>query len=221
LRITESDFTLGARVASIRLMDETYVMGEDERAKGVIVDVHCRQLSPCWPNPLYSTYYRALLEAYGIGPVFVWEQKRVVGFLPISIVNCGIPELPHCVHYTGGLAYGAERHIDLSMVAQGDPVPFQQLQPKEIRIGCMTVHPELRGRRLGVSMIEYLMDWAKGRGWGRVRARAMLDSEREAFYPTLSWWRGLGFESVGEVRPFGPSGDPIDRARAIDLVFEL
>jgi hypothetical protein len=104
---------INGREISIRLMDASYVMCEDEKPRGVTVDVHCRHLSPCWPNPLYSTYYRKLLGAYDIGPVFVWEAKRVVGFLPVSVVSCGIPELPHCVHYTGGMAYGAERHIGL------------------------------------------------------------------------------------------------------------
>jgi GNAT superfamily N-acetyltransferase len=221
ITMTQRDSTPGGRVASPRLMDETYVMCEDERIKGVIVDVHCRQLSPCWPNPLYSSYYRKLLDAYGIGPVFVWEDKRVVGFLPISVIDCGIPELPHCVHYAGGLAYGAKRHIDLSMVEKAHALPFDQLSRKEIRIGCMTLHPAHRGRNLGTSMIEYLCDWARDRRWEKVRARAMLDGEREAFYPTSSWWKALGFKSAGEVRRFGPSGNPIDRSQAIDLVFEL
>ncbi len=211
----------GSAPTSIRLMDETYVMCEDERTKGVIVDVHCRHLSPYWPNPLYSTYYRKLLQAYGMGPVFVWEQERIVGFLPMSIVECGVPELPHCVHYTGGLAYGAERNVDLSMIEKAQAVPFQELNPKEIRIGCMTVHPGYRGRSLGVSMIEQLVDRARGRKWERVRARAMLDGERAAFYPTLSWWKKIGFETVGEMRTFGPSDDPIDRSRAVDLALEL
>jgi GNAT superfamily N-acetyltransferase len=212
---------IDGRKISIRLMDASYVMTEDEDARGVVVDIHCRHLSPCWPNPLYSIYYRKLLEAYGVGPVFVWEAKRVVGFLPISIVACGIPELPHCVHYTGGMAYGAERHIDLSMVEKAEALPFRLLDPKEIRTGCMTLHPELRGRSLAVSMIDYMLDWARTRGWERVRARAMIDGEPQAFYPTYSFWVRLGFEPVGPVRLFGPSKDPIDRAQAIDLALDL
>jgi len=187
----------------------------------VTVDVNCRRLSPRWPNPLYSAYYRKLLNAYGIGPIFVWEEKRVVGFLPICVVECGIPELPLCVHYTGGLAYGAERPVDLSIVAQADRLPFAQLGPKEIRIGCMTLHSKVRGRGLAVSMIRYLLDWARYHGWERVKARAMLDGEPHAFYPTASWWKALGFNPVGTVRSFGPSKDPIDRSKAIDLVMNL
>ena len=132
-------------ITSVRLMDETYVMCEDEKAEGVTIDVHCRQLSPRWPNPLYSSYYRKLLDTYNIGPVFVWEQKRIVGFLPITVVSCGMPELPLCVHYTGGLDYGAERSVDLSMVLEAAPLPFAELKPKAIRIGCMTLHPAIRG----------------------------------------------------------------------------
>jgi GNAT superfamily N-acetyltransferase len=211
----------GGNILSVRLMDDTYIMGENERTKGVIVDVYCRRLSPCWPNPLYSLYYRKLLHAYAAGPVLVWEGKKIVGFLPISVVDCGIPELPHCIHYTGGLAYGAERPINLSMIEEAQALSFEKLNPKEIRIGCMTVHSSYRGRSLGVSMVECLVDWARGHGWERVRARAMLDGEPEAFYPTLSWWKGLGFEAIGEERSFGPSNDLIDRARAVDLALEL
>jgi GNAT superfamily N-acetyltransferase len=206
---------------SIRLMDSTYVMCDDEQAAGVTLDIHCRSLSPRWPNPLYFTYYRKLLEAYGLGPVLVWEGRRVVGFLPVSIVNCGIPELPLCVHYSGGLAYGAERHIDLPMIAAADPLPFDDLQVKEIRIGCMTLHPRLQGKGVAAAMIDYLADRAQKGGWHAMKARAMIDGEPEAFYPTASWWKRHGFKPVGSVRPFGPSADPIDRADAIDLVLDL
>jgi GNAT superfamily N-acetyltransferase len=218
--MVQADFSIKAGM-SVRMMDETYVMCEDETASGVIVDVHCRQLSPRWPNPLYSTYYRKLLAAYSLGPVFLWEQKRVVGFLPLSVVNCGIPELPHCVHYTGGLGYGAEQSTSISMIEKAEAAPFTELSPKEIRIGCMTVHPQLMGRGFGTLMIEYLVGWAKDRNWERLRARSMLDGEREAFYPTLSWWTGLGFMPIGTIRAFGPSRDPIDQAKATDLVLDL
>jgi hypothetical protein len=73
---------------SITLMDATYIMCENERARNVTVAVECRQLSPCWPNPLYSVYYRKLLSAYGIGPVLAWENKKIVGFLPIGVPAC-------------------------------------------------------------------------------------------------------------------------------------
>jgi GNAT superfamily N-acetyltransferase len=213
--------TTGGTPLSIAVMDHSYVMCEEENTKGVIVDVHCRHLSPCWPNPLYSTYYTKLLDVYGVGPVFVWEGKRIVGFLPVSVSNCGIPELPLCVHYNGGLAYGAEQHIDLPMVQNAKAIPFEKLSSKEIKIGCMTVHPGLRGKGLAVSMIEHLAHWARDRGWERVRARAMLDGESEAFYPTSSWWKELGFRPVGGIRPFGPSRNPIDRSKAIDLELDL
>jgi GNAT superfamily N-acetyltransferase len=206
---------------SIRLMDRTYIMCEDERVAGITLSIHCRSLSPCWPNPLYWTYYRKLLASYGIGPVLVWEGKNVVGFLPISVVNCGIPELPLCVHYTGGLAYGAERHVDLSMIADADPIPFEHLEAREIQIGCMTLHSRYQGKGIAVSMIDCLVDWARKRGWRTIRARAMIDGEPEAFYPTVSWWKRYGFQPTGVVRTFGPSNDPIDRADAIDLVLDL
>ncbi len=202
-------------------MDEAYIMCDDEKTKSVTVDVHCRRLSPCWPNPLYSIYYRKLLGAYGLGPIFLWERERIVGFLPLSVLNCAVPELPLCVHYTGGDDYGSERHIDLAMVESAEPLPFAQLQMKEIRIGCMTLHPAMRGRGFAVSMVAYLIDRARDRGWERVRARAMLDGEPHAFYPTLSWWKALGFTPIGEVRSFGPSNNPIDRSRAVDLIVDL
>jgi GNAT superfamily N-acetyltransferase len=206
---------------SIRLMDDTYIMCEDERAAGVTLSIHCRSLSPRWPNPLYSGYYRKLLEAYGIGPVLLWEGKNIVDFLPVSVVNSGIPELPLCVHYTGGLAYGTERHVDLSMIIEANPLPFERLETKEIRIGCMTLHPRLQGRGLAVSMVGCLVDWVRKRGWHSIRARAMADGEPHAFYPTFSWWQRLGFKPVRPVRPFGPSSDPIDRADAVDLLLDL
>ena len=107
------------------------------------------------------------------------------------------------------------------MVKKTEALPFEQLVQKEIRIGCMSVHPELRGKSLAVSMIRYMIDWARNRGWERVRARAMLDGEPEAFYPTCSFWVRLGFEPAGPVRTFGPSRDAIDRSKAIDLVLDL
>jgi hypothetical protein len=67
---------IDGRSISIRLMDTSYVMCEDERQKGVELGIHCRQLSPHWPNPLYATYYRKLLDAYAVGPVFVWDARR-------------------------------------------------------------------------------------------------------------------------------------------------
>ncbi len=202
-------------------MDETYVMCSDEHPARVLLDVHCRQLSPCWPNPLYETYYRKLLEAYGLGPILVWEGKRVVGFLPVSAIGCGIPELPLCVHYTGGLGYGAERRVDLNMVTGSTPLAFDLLEKKEIRIGCMTLHRQWQGKGIAVSMIDCIAGWARNHGWQRIRARAMVDGEPEAFYPTSSWWQRLGFEPAGPVRSFGPSAAPIDRSNAIDLVLNL
>jgi|WetSurMetagenome_2_1015567.scaffolds.fasta_scaffold348220_2 hypothetical protein len=88
-------------LTSVKLMDVSYVMAGDEKPAGVTVDIDCRHLSPCWPNPLYSTYYRKILDAYGLGPVLCWQDRRIVGFLPVGVVGCGIPELPLCVHYTG------------------------------------------------------------------------------------------------------------------------
>jgi hypothetical protein len=58
---------ISGKELSTRLMDESYVMCEDEKQKAVTLGIHCRRLSPCWPNPLYSTYYRKLLDAYRIG----------------------------------------------------------------------------------------------------------------------------------------------------------
>lgn len=89
---------IGSRKMSIRLMDWSYLTGEDEAKYGIALDIECRRLCPSWPNPLYSAYCRKLLEAYGIGAVLVWEANRVVGFLPMTAVGCGIPELLHCVH---------------------------------------------------------------------------------------------------------------------------
>jgi GNAT superfamily N-acetyltransferase len=119
------------------------------------------------------------------------------------------------------MAYGAERDVDLSTVEATEALTFEQLCSKEIRIGCMTLHSSVRGRGLAVSMIEYLLRWAREHGWKKVRARAMLDGEPQAFYPTLSWWRGLGFKAAGTVRSFGPSRDPIEQANATDLILDL
>lgn len=205
----------------IRLMDASYIMCEDERRKNVSVAVGCRQLSPCWPNPLYSVYYRKLLSAYGIGPVLAWENKTIVGFLPIGVPACGLPQVPLCIHYSGGLAYGAERHMDLAMVESASLLPFPKLKRKEIRIGCMSVHQRFRGRNLSVLMIHYMVNWARQNGWTKVTARAMMDGEPLSFYPTLSFWLGIGFEPVGQVRRFGPSRDPIDLSNAMDLELDL
>jgi GNAT superfamily N-acetyltransferase len=210
----------GCRI-SIRLMDASYIMCEDEGEKNVVVDVSCRHMSRCWPNPLYSTYYRKLLEAYGIGPVLVREGERIIGFMPVSVVNCGVPELPHCIHYTGGINLGAERHIDLAMVEKGTSIPFAELQAKEIRIGCMSVHPKIRGKNMAALMIQYIIDWAGEHGWDRVRARAMLDNEPLSFYPAQSYWQRLGFKQSGPVRTFGPSKDPVEQSKAVDLIFDL
>jgi GNAT superfamily N-acetyltransferase len=206
---------------SVRLMDESYIMCEDERKAGLTVDISCRQLSGCWPNPLYSAYYRKLLAAYVVGPVFVWEDRRIIGFLPIMVPHCGLPQLPHCIHYVGGMSFGAEAHMDLPMVEKAAALPFEQLDHKEIRIGCMSVHPRMRGKNLAASMVQYLADWGREKGWDQLKARAMLDNEPEAFYPTLSFWLRLGFKQVGPVRPFGPSSDPIEQSKSVDLVLDL
>ncbi|MBN1627304.1 MAG: hypothetical protein JW944_12345, partial [Deltaproteobacteria bacterium] len=134
------DITVGSSRVSIMLMDESYIMCEDEKRTGITVDVECRYISPQWPNLIYSLYYRRLLKAYGIGPVLVWQGRRIVGFLPLTIPDCGIPEPPLCVHYTGGLCYGAEKHTDITMIKNAMEIPFEQLSSKVIRIGCMSVH---------------------------------------------------------------------------------
>ena len=215
------DIDIGGNPISMKLMDESYVMCEDEWKTGITVDVECRHISPRLPNPLYSVYYRRLLKAYGVGPVLVWQDKRIVGFLPVTIPNCGIPQPPLCVHYTGGLCYGAEQHVDLAMVENAVEVPFEQLSKKEIRIGCMSVHRSMRGRNLAASMILYVVDWAREYGWDRVSARVMMDGEPVSFYPTRSFWTRLGFKQIGPVRRFGPSGDFIDQARGVDMELDL
>lgn len=205
----------------MKLMDTSYIMCEDEISQNVKVDVGCRYLSPCWPNPLFSTYYRKLLTAYNVGPVIVWHHKRIVGFLPMSVAGCGIPQLPLCVHYTEGITYAAERHVDLTMIQSAEPKPFDQLALKEIKIGCMSVHHTLRGHNLAASMIQYMINWAKQNGWDRVTARVMLDGESMSYYPTRSFWVRIGFKPIGPVRRFGLTNDPYDRAKAIDLAFDL
>jgi GNAT superfamily N-acetyltransferase len=215
------DITVGNSRISIKLMDESYIMCEDEKRTGITVDVECRHISPRWPNPIYSLFYRRLLKAYGIGPILVWQGRRIVGFLPVTVPSCGIPEPPLCVHYTGGLSYGAEKNTDLTMIENATEVPFEKLSSKEIRIGCMSVHRNMRGRNLAAQMIQYLVDWAREHGWDRIRARVMLDGEPQAFYPTSSWWISLGFKPDGKIRTFGPSKDPIDLSKAIDLALDL
>jgi|GEM_PF-3608653 len=215
------DFLIDGHEISIKLMDSSYIMGENERSRAVTVDIDCRHMSPSWPNPLYSTYYRKLLEAYDIGPVLLWEGRRVVGFLPLTIIDCGIPQLPLCIHYTGGLDYCAEEHIDLRMIEEADPIPFDRLSPKEIRIGCMCVHPSLRGNSLSATMIRFVIDEAGKRGWGTIRARPMIDNEPYSFYPTVSFWKRLGFDTVGSVRTFGPGRNAWDRSKAIDIALRL
>jgi GNAT superfamily N-acetyltransferase len=190
---------LNGNQLSMKLMDTSYIMCDDEKRQNVIVDVGCRYTSPRWPNPLYSAYYRKILSTYGVGPVLSWIGKRIVGFLPMSVPDCGVPELPLCIHYTGGISYGAERHIDLAM----------------------SVHPTLRGRNLGELMIHYMVNWASENGWDRVIARAMLDGEPLSFYPTCSFWLRAGFKQIGPVCRFGPSIDAIDQSNAVDLVFDL
>jgi GNAT superfamily N-acetyltransferase len=215
------ELVIDGDTVSIQLMDESYIMCDDEKKSGVKVDVDCRHMSPRWPNPLHSLYYRKVLVAYGVGPVLAWQGRSIVGFLPATVPDCGIPEIPLCVHYTGGLAYGAEKHIGLGMVENSSAVPFAQLKKKEIRLGCMSVHRSLRGRSLAAFMIQYMTDWARQNGWDRLKARAMMDGEPMSFYPTHSFWLKLGFKTEGPPRRFGPSDDPIDMARAVDLTLDL
>jgi hypothetical protein len=66
-------------------MDESYTMGDDEEGIGVVVDVECRSMSPRWPNPLYSVYYKKILKAYGLGltsltfsSIILWTQQLCV-----------------------------------------------------------------------------------------------------------------------------------------------
>jgi GNAT superfamily N-acetyltransferase len=183
--------------------------------------VECRSMSLRWPNPLYSVYYRKILKTYGIGPVLAWQGRRIVGFLPVIVPGCGIPELPLCVHYTGGSGYGAEKHINLAIIENAMETPFEQLSNREIRVGCMSIHRNIRGRGLAASMIQYMADWARGNDWDRMRARVMMDGEPQAFYPTSSWWMGLGFKTIGTVRSFGPTKSAIDRSKAVDLMLDL
>jgi GNAT superfamily N-acetyltransferase len=107
------------------------------------------------------------------------------------------------------------------MIEKAMEIPFGQLNIKEIRVGCMTVHRSMRGKNLAAQMISFLADRAREYGWDRIKARVMLDGEPQAFYPTSSWWMGLGFKSDGQIRAFGPSKDPIDLSKAIDLVLDL
>jgi|LQYC01.1.fsa_nt_gi GNAT superfamily N-acetyltransferase len=205
----------------IKLMNASYIVCEDEVSQNIKVDVECRPISPCWPNPFFSTYYRKLLAASHVGPVMVWHHKRIVGFLPMSVPGCGIPQLPLCVHYTGGITYAAEKHVDLLMIKSAEPKPFDQLDLKEIRIGCMSVHHTLRGHTLAALMIQYMIDWARQNNWDRVIARVILDGEPMSYYPTESFWIRIGFNPIGPVRSFGLTDDPYDRAQAIDLEFDL
>ena len=160
----EKEIEAGSTNLAVRMMDESYIIGEDERKAGIEFGVYCRQYCPVWPNLLYATYYRKIIGAYEIGPVIIWEHKRIVGFLPVSVVGCGIPELPHCIQYTGGLAFGAEKHIDLKMINEAKAIPFNKLSPKEIRIGCMTVNPAYKGKNLGAAMVELIIDTAREKG---------------------------------------------------------
>jgi GNAT superfamily N-acetyltransferase len=175
-------------VTVIKLMGHDYIMADNE-PPGVMVEVNCRE-GGTWPNPLYVTYFNKLIEAYGTGAIFAWQKKTLVGFLPIWPVDCGLPRLPQCIHYSPS---HPEARPNLNMIKQSTPISFGDLKSKILKVQCVAVKLALQRKGIGSAMVRYLVDWAKAQGWEKIQGWA-FENGGFNWLPDIAFWEKCGFK---------------------------
>jgi GNAT superfamily N-acetyltransferase len=176
---------------AIRPMGLDYVIAAQEPA-GISVEIGCRAAAAIWPNPLYVAYYSKLTEAYGSCAILAWQGSAVVGFLPFRPRECGLPDLPYCIHYAPGASAELDKP-DADAVTAAVPIPFADLGPKELQVHCLSVKPSLRRRGLGSALVRYLIDWAREQGWERIEGGFAFAEGGYGWLPNIAFWEGLGF----------------------------
>ncbi len=201
----------------IRPMDSNYIIGEDQNKAGVTFEIMCwpgKAVPNQWPNPPVVAYFKKVMDTYGTGAIMAWQGQTLVGFLPFMPLNCGLPEMVFCV--CAPIEHTPE-HISASTV-----VPLNELNPKVIKVQCLSVSKRLRRKGIGSAMVIYLIDWAKQQGWEKIQGWAFESSEIDDSYtwlPSIQFWEKSGFER-GIARVFDPS-DPGTNKPGFDFAINL
>ena len=159
------------------------------------------------------------MKAYGASAITAWQDKTLVGFLPFMPVNCGMPEMIFCV--VGG--EGGEQP-SLDRINSSEPIPFEQLTPKVLKVQCASVawNRNMYRKGIGSAMAQYLVDWARENGWERIQGWAFESPEIDDSYrwlPSVQFWEKAGFQR-GNARVFDPS-DPGTNKPGFDFAIDL
>lgn len=198
--------------AMIKPMGTDYIMSDAEEKVGILVDIECRAGAKHWPNPLYVAYYSELVEAYGTCAILAWQGRSVVGFLPFRPKDCGLPELPFCIHYFD------PEEPDLECVEQATPIPLSEMDRKMLEVRCLSVRSSLHRQGLGSEMARYLIAWARENGWQRIEGWAFAQSDF-SWLPDIAFWEKAAFKR-GTARVFDES-DPETSQRGFEFAIDL
>ena len=203
----------------IRPMDENYVVGEDPCDAGITYAIKCwpgKNVPGEWPNPPIASYFRKIMKTYGTSAITAWQKNTLVGFLPFMPVNCGMPEMIFCV-------VAPERmQTPLERISSAEPIPFERLTPKVLKVQCASVSWSLYRKGIGSAMVRYLIQWAKEQGWERIEGWAFANSDVDDAYkwlPSIQFWEKAGFQR-GSARVFDPS-NPGTNKPGFDFAIEL
>ena len=169
----------------IRVMDNNYIIGEDQDKSGIKYEIKCwpgKPVAGSWPNSPVATYYKKLIDNYGTGAIMAWQNKSLVGFLAFYPQNCGIPKV-NCVC--------APIDITIEKINSTNLVPLVNLNPKILEVQCLSVTSRLYRKGLGTAMSIYLIEWAKEQGWAFENA-GFIDAYK--WLPSIHFWEKSGFQ---------------------------
>ena len=206
---------------TIRPMGEDYVVGDDPSEVGIEYAIKCwpgKNVPGEWPNRPIAAYFKKIIRAYGTCAITAWQDKSLVGFLPFMPINCGMPEMTFCV------VAPEDKQTPLAAIVAAEPIPFEKLNPKVLKVQCASVawNKNMYRKGIGSAMARYLVDWSRAQGWERIEGWAFAHSGVDDAYvwiPSIQFWEKAGFQK-GDTPTF-PSDDPNVNKPACEFSIDL
>lgn len=208
-------------LTEIRTMGFDYVIGDDPVKAGVEYAIKCwpgKNIPEEWPNEPIATYFKKIIDAYGTSAITAWQEKTLVGFLPFMPLNCGMPEMTFCV------VAPYKKQTPLVEIVDAEPIPFEELHPKVLKVQCASVawNKNMYRKGIGTAMAKYLIEWARENGWERIEGWAFADPSVDDAYvwiPSVQFWEKAGFKKTGV--PSFEDGDPNANKPTFTFAIEL
>jgi len=189
--VSEKRVEFGEKTVSVRMMDESYVVSDCPQEPVQVTSlrqrrgVWCRSMGvfPGRTPPIRDVVEHAQ-KAHGNCAVIAWDADRVVGILTFFPVEDLVDRE----------AYGWEQMM---------PYIVQDTLAVGSCVLCSLAGDEYRGKGIGRTMAELMIEWAQSRGKKRIGVFAVESGLatihwKDSCRPPKPFWEKLGFSVVGK-----------------------